>query len=49
VGTVYSGVGKNCWKVMKVDMLHWHKKAAQHVYDGWNKLWGYVTATPGTG
>jgi hypothetical protein len=26
VGAVYFGVWKNCWKVMKVGMQHWHEK-----------------------
>jgi hypothetical protein len=25
------------------------KKIVQHVYNSWNKLWGYVAATPGRG
>jgi hypothetical protein len=25
-GTVYSGVGKNWWKVMKIGMQQWHRK-----------------------
>jgi len=50
VGAVYFGVRKNCWKVMKVGMQHWHeKKTVQHMYNSWNTLWGYVTATPGRG
>ena len=48
MGAVYSGVGKNWWKVMKVGMGT-KRKAVQHVYNRWNKLWGCVTATPGTG